>query len=494
MNVRRNAALAAAGGLGLAGLLWARRRRSGEPGRPAPVATGTRLGRAARVGALATRVSAGAAADRARMVLASDDERTRIEAAGQLRSAEQVAEVLGSMKGALMKLGQLASFVDDSMPEPVRQALAQLQADAPPMSAELAAGVVRDELGAPPAELFAEWDPSPLAAASIGQVHRARTHDGRLVAVKVQYPGVDRAIAADLDAMDLVGLLTPLTYKGLDMRAMAAEIRTRITEELDYRHEADNQELFCDYYDGHPFIAVPPVLRELSAGRVLTTGLATGSRLEEVLTWPQAQRDRVGEVLYRFTFGSIYRLHAFNGDPHPGNYLFHPDGRVTFLDFGLVKHFAPADIEGLLALVDAAVRRRRPGSVRQACEELGFLVPGAPVADEVAEDFTSLFFDLVNERGPRTITPEWAATVARRFMTAPSSHADVATWGNIPAPYVFLQRINLGMMSLLGSLGATADWRGISEEIWPDTNGPPCTPLGEAEAAWRARRRPTPPT
>jgi predicted unusual protein kinase regulating ubiquinone biosynthesis (AarF/ABC1/UbiB family) len=436
------------------------------------------------MGVLATKVSVATAANRAQYAVASADRRASLDEELQLRTAEQVTAALGNMKGALMKLGQLASFVDDGMPEPVRQALAQLQADAPAMSGALAAGVVAEELGAAPDVVFAEWDPVPLAAASIGQVHRARTADGRAVAVKVQYPGVDRAIAADLDNLDLMGLVGPLLYGGLDIEAMTQEIRERVLEELDYELEAENQRLFARFYDGHPNIRVPGVVDELSTRRVLTTELVDGARFDEVERWPQDERDLAAEALYRFAFSSIYRLHAFNGDPHPGNYLFAPGGRVHFLDFGLVKRFTQSDIDGLLALVHRAVVDRHPGSVLEACERVGFLVPGSPVTDEVAEDFTSLFFEMVSRHGERTITPEWASEVSRRFLTARATHAEVAQWGNIPAPYVILQRINLGLMSILGRLRATADWRAISEELWPDVAAGPSTPMGEADAAW----------
>jgi hypothetical protein len=468
------------------GRVAARRRRRPATGVVAP----GRLERAARVSGLGLSLGARSGLDRARVALAPPERRAEVAAEAARRHAEQVAQALGGMKGALMKIGQLASFVDDGMPEPVRQALSTLQAEAPPMPPEVAAGVVTAELGVPPEECFARFEPTPLAAASIGQVHRAVTRDGREVAVKIQYPGVDRAIAADLANLDLLALLAPLSYRGLDVQAMTEEIRTRVTEELDYRLEAEHQRRFAAFYAGHPFIHVPAVVDELSGARVLTTELAPGVPFAQMETWDQADRDRAAEILYRFTFGSIYRMSAFNGDPHPGNYRFSPGGPVHFLDFGLVKHFTPSDIDGLLLLVESAVRDPRPGSVRRACEAIGFLVPGGPVPEGAAEDFTSLFFDLVAEPGDKTVTAEWATEVARRFLTARTSHAEVATWGNVPAPYVILQRINLGLMSILGRLEATADWRGISEEIWPDVAGPPVTDLGRAEAEWLARAHP----
>jgi predicted unusual protein kinase regulating ubiquinone biosynthesis (AarF/ABC1/UbiB family) len=228
---------------------------------------------------------------RARRVFASAERREALDAAHELRTAEQVADALGDMKGALMKVGQMASYLDTGFPEPLRVALAQLQQDAPPMSADLAAEVVERELGAPPERTFLEWDPVPIAAASIGQVHRAITRDERAVAVKVQYPGVAGAIAADLDNAGLLLGVLRATFPGLEPRPLLAELRARIGEELDYREEASNQRLFASFYDGHPFISVPDVVGELSTARALTTELADGAPFDEMEQWPREERE-----------------------------------------------------------------------------------------------------------------------------------------------------------------------------------------------------------
>ncbi|MEO5724712.1 MAG: AarF/ABC1/UbiB kinase family protein, partial [Ilumatobacteraceae bacterium] len=281
----------------------------------------------------------------ARKLFASAPRRIELDRELELRTAEAVTERLGNMKGALMKLGQMASYIDEGMPAPMRDALGALQANAPAMSSELAAEVIEREFGSPPDKLFVEWDPIPIAAASIGQVHRAIAVDPvsgveRAVAVKVQYPGVGDAIASDLRNADLLGALLRRGFGSLDPEEMVAEVKERIVEELDYRLEAANQQLFAARYRGHPFIHVPDVLPTFSTGRVMTSELVTGATFQELLTWDQSQRDQAGECLFRFVFRSLYGMHAFNGDPHPGNYLFHGDGRITFLDFGLVKHFS----------------------------------------------------------------------------------------------------------------------------------------------------------
>jgi predicted unusual protein kinase regulating ubiquinone biosynthesis (AarF/ABC1/UbiB family) len=385
-----------------------------------------------------------------------------------------------------MKLGQIASFVDDGMPEPMRQALEQLQADAPPMSGDLAAEVVEADLGEPPERLFAEWDPVPIAAASIGQVHRAMTLDGAAVAVKVQYPGVDAAIRADLDSFDAAMFPAPMLYKNFDAKPFIDEIRLRIGEELDYRIEADNQRLFADWYRGHPFIHVPDVIDSLSSHRVLTTELATGARFSELDQWDQTERDLAGETIFRFVFRSLYRLKAFNGDPHPGNYLFRPGGRVTFLDFGLVKRYCDDDISQLMDLVDAMVLAPDVSKVRGAAERAGYYPPGAPVAAEEIRDYSVAFWEMVRLDEPFRFTPEYATDVNRRFFLGRATHGDAVKYANMPARWTILQRINVGLIAILGRLGSEANWRRIAEEMWPLTDAPPSTPLGHEEATWWA--------
>ena len=431
------------------------------------------------------RVGGRYAARSPQLVFASVERRRELRHDLALRSTEEVAEELGDMKGALMKLGQMASYIDEGVPETFRATMARLQRDAPPMSAELAASVVAEELGGPPEHLFARWDPLPFAAASIGQVHRAITRDGHAVAVKVQYPGIAESIEADVRNVGLLRRIAALAFPGLDTGALVDELRDRLREEVDYHLEAHHQELFAGYYEGHPVIRVPRVVPELSTGRVLTSELASGWRFEDVLRWDQRERDLAAETIHRFVFRGLYRLRAFNGDPHPGNYLFHGRGRVTFLDYGLTKRFTA---EELAPLEDAAryIAVERDGAgFRAALERAGFLQPGAPVPTEMVVDHLGAFCNTVLRDRSLTITPEFASALVRRFF---DTRSPIAPYSNIPRAYVVLQRISLGLYGVLGSLRATANWRRIAEEIWPFTNGPPSTAIGEAEARWRALR------
>jgi predicted unusual protein kinase regulating ubiquinone biosynthesis (AarF/ABC1/UbiB family) len=337
--------------------------------------------------------------------------------------------------------------------------------------------------------VFLEWDPVPIASASIGQVHRAITRDRRAVAVKVQYPGVDEAIKADLDNSGLIFGALGLAFPGLDPGPLVDEIRERVAEELDYRNEARNQQLFVDYYRDHPFIHVPEVLMHLSTGQVLTTELAEGARFSELLTWSQHERNLAAEAIDRFVFRSLYRLNAFNGDPHPGNYLFRPGGQVTFLDFGLVKHFTPDEVEVFADMIRAMVFERDTARFRKIIERVGLLRPGEPFTDQQIQDYFGHFYDYVMEDREVTITPEWSSETVSRFFDASGQHGEVMRAANVPASFVIIQRINLGLFAILGDLRATANFRRISEELWPWVDGPPTTPLGEAEAAWLAERR-----
>lgn len=452
------------------------------------VALRSRWKRNSRLARLGARIGLAHAGTSARKVFASTARREELSRAREVKTAQQVADELGNMKGALMKLGQMASYLDDGLPEPMRLALSQLQSNAPPMAVELMHEVLQAELGRPISEMFVEFDDEPIAAASIGQVHRAilRTPDGdRAVAVKVQYPGVAEAIDADIRTADLLGALLAFGFKSLNPEDMVAEIKDRLREELDYTLEAQNQQTFADFYRGHPFIHVPEVFHEYSTSRVLITELVSGSSFAEVLGWPQDERNAIGESIFRFVFRSLYRFRAFNGDPHPGNYIFHKDGRVTFLDFGLIKHFTVEEMDMFQGMVKAAVLDHDMDQYRRIIEDAGMLQRDAPFTTQEAGDYFAHFYAPVRESHDMTWTTEYATSIVRHTFDRTSAIAQYAT---VPKSFVFIQRINLGLYALLGQLGARGNFRRISEELWPMTNAPASTPMGELEAAWLAQR------
>jgi predicted unusual protein kinase regulating ubiquinone biosynthesis (AarF/ABC1/UbiB family) len=482
------AAVAAAGAAVAVAVTAIARRRSTAAGPDGPVLGRTALQRRAHLARLGGRAGADFARHRARRVFASAARQAELDQEFELRTAAQVAEALGNMKGAFMKLGQMASYLDVGLPPHVREALAGLQQDAPPMSGDLAAGVIERELGAPPDRLFLEWDPTPIASASIGQVHRAITRDERPVAIKVQYPGVDEAIRSDLASAGVIFGAMGLALPGFDAGPVVEEIRNRVVEELDYRLEARNTQLFADFYRGHPFISVPDVVPELSTARVLTTDLAEGVRFEDMAGWSQDERNLAAETIYRFVFRSLYRVHAFNGDPHPGNYLFRPGGRVTFLDFGLVKHFTEPEIDVFGEMIRRMVIDRDLPRFREVIEQIGLLAPGTPVSDAEVLDYYSHFYEFVMEDEVVTVRPEWSSEAAARYFDPGGPYGPIIKAANLPASFVIIQRINLGLMAILGDLAATANFRRIANELWPWVDGPPSTPMGEAEARWLADR------
>jgi predicted unusual protein kinase regulating ubiquinone biosynthesis (AarF/ABC1/UbiB family) len=336
--------------------------------------------------------------------------------------------------------------------------------------------------------VFLEWDPMPIAAASIGQVHRAITRDGRAVAVKLQYPGVDEAIRSDLDSAGVIFGAMGLALSGFEPAPLVEEIRARVVEELDYANEARNQQLFADFYRDHPFIHVPDVVTELSTPRVLTTDLAEGVRFDVMATWSQDERNLAAESIYRFVFRSLYRLNAFNGDPHPGNYLFRPGGRVTFLDFGLVKHFTQPEIDMFGDMIRAMVMEGDTARYRGIIERIGLLRPGTPVSDDDVHEYFSHFYEFVLHDRDVTITPQWSTDAVSRYFDPTGPYGPIIKAANLPASFVIIQRINLGLMAILGDLEASANFRRIADELWPWVDGPPSTEMGKAEADWLAAR------
>ena len=417
---------------------------------------------------------------------ATEAERAALDEQFAIQTAQDVARVLGGMKGAIMKAGQMLSFIADGLPPEAQTALATLQQDVPPMAPSLAAEVVRSELGDEPERIFLEWNPVPVGAASIGQVHRAVTRDGRVVAVKVQYPGVDRAIKSDLDNAEvLYGLFASFALKNLDVKALVDELRERMADELDYRLEAELQADFAERYRDHPFIKIPQVFPELSTRRVLTSEWVDGMRFAEfVETADEECHQKAAEVLFRFAQGAIQQHHVFNGDPHPGNYIFHPDGTVTFLDFGLVKRWAPGELESLAGVLDCILDGDARGTV-QAAVDAGFLprdhgLDPRHVFEYVSSPYEPFFTDSF------TYDQEWTSKALQKVVDVNGRYGDVIRALNMPPSYVILDRVVWGMSALLGRLRATNNWRGLLAEY--REGGPPVSELGKIEEEWRSSR------
>jgi predicted unusual protein kinase regulating ubiquinone biosynthesis (AarF/ABC1/UbiB family) len=444
--------------------------------------------RTLRVWRLSTRNAARFAAMKVRRVASPEARRAELDEQFAIRTAEDVAKHLGEMKGVLMKAGQLVSFIFETLPEEAQAALATLQADAAPMAPSLAAKVVESELGGPPERVFLDWSDLPVAAASIGQVHRAVTHDGVDVAVKVQYPGVDAAIESDLDAAEVMyAMFSAMMLKGLDAKSLVDELRERMREELDYELEAENVREFGRIFAGHPWARVPSLLPELSTRRVLTTEWIDGMAFEEFRrSASPATKQRAGEVIWRFAQHAVLRHGAFNGDPHPGNYKFHHDGSVTFLDFGLVKRWSGGEWEILAPTLDAIVVHRDPRRLVAAMEASGFLRTGHGLDVELVYDYVSSPYEpyLSDEF---TFSRQWMIDTIGKMFDVQGPHQRVIEALNMPATFVILDRVVWGINAILGKLDVSGPFRAMLLEYI--AGGGPATDLGAAEAAWRAASR-----
>ena len=416
--------------------------------------------------------------------------RSKEEGAAQLdkrhmEAAERMVDTLGTMKGAAMKIGQLASFVDtDFLPDEYRELyqdkLANLRSEAPPMPWEQVRKVLDEEWEEPVEELFEEFEHEAAAAASIGQVHRATLPDGRRVAVKIQYPGVAEALRADMQNAGMIMRLAKAIAPGLDAKAAAAELKERVLEELDYEYEAQNQRAFSRGYRGHPFIYVPDVVTRLSRSRVLVTEWVDGVGFDAVKALPQAERDRFGEIVFRFCFGSVFHLLHFNADVHTGNYLLMEDGRVAFLDFGMTKQLDREQVALEIAAIDAAAERD-PERLRVALHELGFLKDPKKVDAERLMEHVMTVGGWYMEDRELTIDSQRVMRAISAASDPRSEYYDLMRRENVPANELMGRRMELGMLAVLGQLGATRNWYRIGREWW--FGDEPCTDLGRAE--WR---------
>src|SRR6476659_2895184 len=320
----------------------------------------SRVRRTARVGRAAAGQAVKQAGTHVVNVARSDEGASKALEKRHLEAAEQIVTVLGTMKGAAMKLGQVMSFLDVGLvPEEYRdefqRKLGELRDAAPNVRFDDMRKVMEQEFDEPLDEVFAAFEEEPVAAASIGQVYRAQLHDGRDVAVKVQYPGVAAAVRADMQNLGLILRLMKRIAPGMDPRAIGREISERIEEELDYELEAQNQRTLARIFRNHPFIVVPPVVTSLSRERVLVSEYVEGTGFEDLKTYSQEDRDRIGEILFRFYFGCLYRHHQFSGDPHPGNSRLMDDGRMAFFDFGLFKRMPPGAVELEMSVARAII-------------------------------------------------------------------------------------------------------------------------------------------
>jgi predicted unusual protein kinase regulating ubiquinone biosynthesis (AarF/ABC1/UbiB family) len=450
-----------------------------------------RIGRSARlgtaVGSQATRYAGTKAANLAR---SQDKSRERLEGR-HVETALRMVSLLGEMKGAAMKIGQMASFIDiDFLPPEYREIyqeqLSKLRAHAPAMPWEKVREVLAEEYERDnPEDLFGSIEREAYAAASIGQVHRATLRDGSPVAIKVQYPGVAEALESDLANAGVLVRLARAVAPGLDAKAIAAELRERVLEELDYEYEAQNQRAFARAYDGHPFIYVPKVHSQLSRRRVLVSEFVEGREFEDVKSLAQDERDIFGEIVFRFCFGSIYHLHHFNADTHPGNYVLMDDGRVAFLDFGMTKRVSLGQIQLEQLAIDAA-SRDDPEALRTALHDLGFISDPEKIDAERLLEHVKLVGGWYIEDAEIQITPSRVMKMIEVTSDPRSDFFDMVRRESLPADELMGRRMETGLLAVLAQLRATANWHRILRE-WLYGEAP-STVLGEAEWRYFERR------
>ncbi len=454
--------------------------------RPKDAIPTSRVGRSARLGGLAAGQAVRQMGTRAANLGRDEEAASAALGARQLQAAEQIVTALGTMKGAAMKVGQVLSFLDVGVvPEEHREAfqakLAALRDSAPNVAFKDMRRVIEGEYGEPLARTFAEFEPEPVAAASIGQVYRARLHDGRDVAVKVQYPGVAAAVRADMQNLGMILRLAKSVAPGLDVRAMGAEIRERIDEELDYELEAGNQRALARVYRGHPFVVIPAVVSDLSRQKVVVSEFVEGRGFAAMKELPQAERDRLGEIVFRFYFGSMYRFRQFSGDPHPGNMILLPDDRMAFLDFGLFKRIPAAVAEFELQVARLGVERRGE-------ELLDHLVAGGLIADRSAytpEGALRQFDDFSRwhtRDAEVALRPEVATAVMLTTSDPRSPYFGQMRKETLPPDHLFGRRLELLTLAVMSQLRARGNWHRVERE-WLYGEAP-VTALGRAEAAW----------
>ncbi len=422
-----------------------------------PAGAGRRLARAGLAGA---GVLARTALAEARKVGAGPEAREAIDAATREANALQIFDAMGRLKGAFLKVGQILSQQSHTLPEAYVRRLAELQRQAPPMHGTLARIQIRNELGRPPEEAFAAWEREPFAAASLGQVHRARLKGGEAVAVKIQYPGIERALASDFAILRGLLRTAPLGDRRPELERAVDEVERHLALETDYRREADALEEFARLLAGDGGFRVPRVYRDLSTGRVLTMELLDGRHAAELLAEgpSQEERDRLATLLLDLFCRQTLAFGLLHADPHPGNFLFLPDGRVGLLDFGCVKRFDPGFPETLRRLLRTPVEAE---AVLVDCyREIGLFNPAAGRAGEQRGFLLALQrldagkyhragrFDFGDAGYLRELS-----SLLQNLLRAGLTHPE----------FVLYIRTKLGLYNLFHQLGARVDCRRVVE-------------------------------
>lgn len=389
------------------------------------------------------------------------------------RTAEQLFATLGELKGGAMKLGQTLSVMEVALPEesmaPYREQLTKLQHAAPPMSSEAVFQIMEEELGSDWRDRFQEFGDEPAAAASIGQVHRGISSDGREVAIKIQYPGALQAIKSDFKQMARLARLFGILAPGLDIKPLLREMEDRLTDELDYIRESQAQRTFAAAYEGDPEFLIPHVL---AAGpHVIVSEWVEGTQLSKIITeGSKEERDHAGDLYFRFLLSGPARAGLLHADPHPGNYMITPDGKLAVLDFGahasLPEGFPPA----IGRLISVALEGDDPDEVVRGLRQEGFLKPQVKVNPlDVMDFFSPLIEPLRNDEFH--FTREWIRNEFHRIRDPRDGDLNMSVRFNMPPQYLLIHRVWMGSIAVLCQLDATIPARASALKWVPSFTG-----------------------
>jgi predicted unusual protein kinase regulating ubiquinone biosynthesis (AarF/ABC1/UbiB family) len=459
---------------------------------PAPRApTRSRGARTARLGRVAVGGAMRWTGDRLD-TRGTDEERRRRRGDRIVATIDSLVDQLATMRGAAMKAGQVLSTVefpglDDDQSAHLQDRLASLRDSVPPVGFRQMRKVMAADWGEQPERVLAHIDTEPAAAASIGQVYRARTHDGREVAVKVQYPGIAESVEADMRNLLLLSPVLRQLMPGLEVKGLLAELRERIVEECDYELEAANHRRIERYWRGHPFVLVPGIDTELSRRRVLVSDWVDGIGFDDVGRRPDAVRDRYAQIVYRFFYGTALGLGLALGDPHPGNYLLCPDGRVAFFDFGMLRRL-PAGYLEREAIIAQGVRDGDQAVVIRGMRELGYL-PGEPSDFDGALllEYMQGVSWWLHAQEPVRLAPEdlWRSTEMLRDEDR--RHVGQLRQMTLPPEALLLRRMEGLLFQTAAMTRACAPWGRLMTELVE--GGEPVGELGAQHAQWLAGRR-----
>lgn len=418
----------------------------------------SRSGRFFRLAGMTASVAGQYAGQRARKFLGREaDEASRSE--HYSRMADQIADTLGDLKGAVMKVGQIASQTQDFLPKEFSDALQKLQKEAPPMPFEVITDQIETELGKPVGELFEYLQEKPYAAASIGQVHRARLHSGEDVIVKVQYPGVDESCDSDLKQLRMalrLGGLLKMPRDSVDQ--LFAEIRERLREELDYVNEARNLEAFREFHKDEPWLLIPKVMESYSTRRVLTMELLEGDHISAVTPerYSQATINRIGHRIFTMMADQLFRFQCIHGDPHAGNFAYRPDGTIILYDFGCVKKLKPEIVDAYRKALVSALDEDYAALDRHLID-LGARVENQPAVDEA---YYAMWRDILIKPFSDDTPYNFASSEIHKDVAAKTTTVfKYLDFFKPPVESIFIDRMIAGHYWMMKRLGVQAAFR-----------------------------------